>query len=66
MAKYTQKMAGDRETKGDGCPDGTYTWDTGGKIIMVYDVGKLFEGILEVIMTALSSFGACCCGVVIL
>ena len=62
----TQKMAGDRETKGDGCPDGTYTWDTGGKIIMVYDVGKLIEGILEVIMTALSSFGACCCGVVIL
>ena len=25
----TQKMAGDRETKGDGCPDGTFTWDTG-------------------------------------
>ena len=62
----TQKMAGDRKTTGDGCPDGTYTWDTGGILIMVYDVGKLFEGILEVIMTALSSFGACCCGVVIL
>ena len=62
----TQKMAGDRKTTGDGCPDGTYTWDTGGEKIMVYDVAKLIEGIIGAILGALGSFGACCCGVVIL
>ena len=62
----TQKIAGDRETTGDGCPDGTYTWNTGGVKIMVYDVDKLIEGIFEAILTAIGSFGACCCGVVIL
>ncbi|SVB61397.1 uncharacterized protein METZ01_LOCUS214251, partial [marine metagenome] len=62
----TQKMAEDRNRTGDGCPDGTYTWDTGGVEVLVYDVDKLLEGIFEAIVTALSSFGACCCGVVIL
>ena len=62
----TQQTAGDRNRTGDGCPDGTYTWDTGGVEVMVYDLDKLIEGIFEAIMTALSSFGACCCGVVIL
>ena len=51
---------------GDGCPDGTYTWDTGGKVIMVYDLDKLIEGIFGALFAALGSFGACCCGVVIL
>ena len=62
----TQQTAGDRNRIGDGCPDGTYTWDTGGVIIMVYDIDKLLEGIFGAILSALGSFGACCCGVVIL
>ena len=51
---------------GDGCPDGTYTWDTGGEVIMVYDLDKLIEGIFGAVLGALGSFGACCCGIVIL
>ena len=51
---------------GDGCPDGTYTWDTGGEVIMVYDLDKLIEGIFGAVIGALGSFGACCCGVLIL
>ena len=51
---------------GDGCPDGTYTWDTGGEVIMVYDLDKLIEGIFGALFAALGSFGACCCGVLIL
>jgi len=51
---------------GDGCPDGTYTWDTGGKVIMVYDLDKLIEGIFGALFAALGSFGACCCGVIVL
>ena len=62
----TQKTEGDRNLTGDGCPDGTYTWDTGGVIIMVYDLDKLLEGIFGAIAGALGSFGACCCGVVVL
>ncbi len=62
----TQKMAGDRNLTGDGCPDGTYTWDTGGEVIMVYDIDKLLEGIFGALFAALGSFGACCCGVIVL
>ena len=62
----TQKMAGDRNLAGDGCPDGTYTWDTGGEVIMVYDIDKLLEGIFGALFAALGSFGACCCGVIVL
>ncbi len=51
---------------GDGCPDGTYTWDTGGEVIMVYDLDKLIEGIFGALFAALGSFGACCCGVLVL
>ena len=62
----TQQTTGDRNRIGDGCPDGTYTWDTGGVMIMVYDLDKLIEGIFGAIFGALGSFGACCCGIVIL
>jgi len=62
----TQQMAGDRNRTGDGCPDGSYTWDTGGEVVMVYDVDKLIEGLIGVVIAALGSFGACCCGVGIL
>ena len=51
---------------GDGCPDGTYTWDTGGEVIMVYDLDKLIEGIFGALFAALGSFGACCCGIIVL
>ena len=62
----TQQTAGDRKRTGDGCPDGTYTWDTGGVKIMVYDLDKLAEGIIGAILGALGSFGACCCGSIVL
>ena len=62
----TQQTAGDRNRTGEGCPDGTYTWDTGGVKIMVYDLDKLMEGIIGAVIAALGSVGAICCGVVIL
>ena len=62
----TQKTAEDRNLVGDGCRDGTYTWDTGGEVIMVYDLDKLIEGIFGAVFGALGSFGACCCGSIIL
>mgnify|MGYP000333112186 CR=1 FL=1 len=62
----TQQTAGDRNRTGEGCPDGTYTWDTGGVKIMVYDLDKLAEGIIGAILGALGSFGACCCGSIVL
>ena len=54
------------ELIGSGCPDGTYTWDSKGKEVMVYDGDMLGRAIAEVILSLLGSFGACCCGVVIL
>ena len=62
----TQQMAGDRNRTGEGCPDGSYTWDTGGEVVMVYDIDKLIEGLIGAVIGALGSFGACCCGVIIL
>ena len=62
----TQKMAGERNHTGDGCPDGTYTWNTGGVEVMVYDVDKLEEVFWQVFIEAIASFGACCCGIVVL
>ena len=59
-------MAGDRNRTGDGCPDGSYTWDTGGEVVMVYDIDKLIEGLIGAVIAALGSFGACCCGVIVL
>ena len=52
--------------KGEGCRAGTYTWDTDGNEVMVYDVDALFGAIIDIIMQGLGSFGACCCGSVIL
>jgi hypothetical protein len=62
----TQQMAGDRNRAGEGCPDGSYTWDTGGEVVMVYDIDKLFEGLIGAVIAALGSFGACCCGSLVL
>ena len=60
------KQWDDDELIGSGCPDGTYTWDSKGKEVMVYDGDMLGRAIAEVILSLLGSFGACCCGVVIL
>ena len=48
----TQQTAGERNATGDGCPDGTYTWDTGGVKIMVNDLDKLIEGIFGAVIAA--------------
>ena len=62
----TQQMAGESNFTGDGCPDGTYTWDTGGEEVMVYDLDKLIDGLIGAVFAVLGSFGAICCGVLVL
>ena len=48
-----------------GCPDGTYTWDTNGRLINVWDGEAIIEG-LEGLAAFVAAFFACCCGVVVL
>ncbi len=52
--------------RGEGCSAGTYTWDTDGNKVMVYDFGAIIGAIFDIIMKGLGSFGACCCGSLIL
>ena len=52
--------------EGIGCPDGTYTWDTNGTLINVWDGEQLIEGIMGGLAALGSGFFACCCGVVVL
>ena len=52
--------------EGEGCRAGTYTWDTDGNKVMVYDIEAFIGAILEEIMKWLGSFGACCCGSLVL
>jgi len=54
------------ELVGSGCPDGTYTWDSKGKEVMVYDGDMLGKMLGELFRSLLGSFGAICCGVVLL
>ena len=42
--------------EGEGCREGTYTWDTDGNKVMVYDVEAIFGAIFDIIMQALGSF----------
>ncbi len=49
-----------------GCPDGTYTWDTNGTLINVWDGEELEEGFIGALLALGSGFFACCCGVVVL
>tara|TARA_B100000902_G_C27251393_1_gene885484 strand:+ start:633 stop:1487 length:855 start_codon:yes stop_codon:yes gene_type:complete len=51
---------------GEGCRSGTYTWETNGNVIMVYDVDALVDAFFEIIAKGFGSFAACCCGVVVL
>ena len=52
--------------EGEGCRAGTYTWDTDGNKVMVYDLEAFIGAILEEIIKWLGSFGACCCGSIVL
>ena len=52
--------------RGEGCSAGTYTWDTDGNKVMVYDFGAIIGAIFDIIIKGLGSFGACCCGSLIL
>ena len=62
----TQQTAGDRNRTGDGCPDGTYTWNTGGEEVMVYDLDMLVAAFWDGVVSFFGSFGACCCGSIVL
>ena len=66
-----KKWEGNR-TVGPGCPDGVYTWlipynglDNNTNV-MVYDIDMFGKALWEGFLALLSSFGVCCCGVVIL
>ena len=48
-----------------GCPDGTYTWDTNGTLINVWDGEAIIEG-LEGLFSVGAGFFVCCCGTIIL
>ena len=64
-AVYTDEY-GTENHKGEGCRAGTYTWETNGNAVMVYDVEALVGAFFEIFAKGLSSFAACCCGVVVL
>tara|TARA_B100000029_G_scaffold410880_1_gene412994 strand:+ start:228 stop:1070 length:843 start_codon:yes stop_codon:yes gene_type:complete len=51
---------------GDGCPIGTFNFETDGNTVMVYDTMAILGAIGDWIVKWLGSFGACCCGSVIL
>ena len=64
-AVYTDEY-GTENHKGEGCRAGTYTWETNGNAVMVYDVEALIGAIFEIFAKGFGSFSACCCGVVVL
>ena len=49
----------------EGCPDGTYTWDTNGTLINVWDGIAIIEGIMGGLAALGSGLFACCCGGVV-
>lgn len=53
-------------SEGEGCKRGEYTWNTEGNTVMVYDIEVLIGAFIEEALKWLGSFGACCCGSVIL
>ena len=50
----------------EGCPDGTYTWNTNGTKIEVYDVEGIIDDFVAAIIGFIASFGVCCCGSIVL
>ena len=58
-AVYTDEY--DQEShKGEGCRAGTYTWETNGNAVMVYDVEAFIGAIFEIIAKGFGAFAACC------
>ena len=51
---------------GDGCPSGTFNFETNGNEIMVYDAMAILGAIGDWLLKWLGSFGACCCGSLVL
>ena len=51
---------------GDGCPIGKFNFETDGNAVMVYDAMAILGAIGDWLVKWLGSFGACCCGSVIL
>ena len=64
-AVYTDEY-GTENHKGEGCRAGTYTWETNGNAVMVYDVEALVGAIFEILAKGFGSFVTCCCGIVVL
>ena len=60
------KQWNEDKLKGEGCLDGTYTWDSKGEEVMVYDLDYLEEAFFELILKLVGSFGAICCGIIVL
>ena len=50
----------------EGCPDGTYTWNTNSTKIEVYDVEGIIDDFVAAIIGFIASFGVCCCGSIVL
>ena len=48
------------------CTSGTYTWDTDGVVVMVYDLNTLIDGFFAIIVSFLTSLGISCCGSILL
>ncbi|MBS71715.1 MAG: hypothetical protein CMO20_02010 [Thermoplasmata archaeon] len=46
----------------EGCPDGTYTWETNGVEIQIWDVDMILGGLLRMGAGITGGMGACCCG----
>ena len=53
-------------SEGEGCKAGTYTWDTKGVNVMVYDILVFIDAIGSWFGKWVAIFGACCCGSVVL
>ena len=64
-AVYTDEY-GTENHKGEGCRAGTYTWETNGNAVMVYDIEALVGAFFEILAKGFGSFVTCCCGVVVL
>ena len=65
-AVYEDEDGNEESHKGEGCRAGTYTWETNGNAVMVYDVEALVGAIFEILAKGFGSFVTCCCGVVVL
>jgi len=63
---YTDNEGAYQRWSGNGCPGGTFNFETNGNEIMVYDVDALIGAFFDAILKGLGAFGGCCCGSIIL